>query len=182
MEELVEALQERCELREGLLQQLAGWCDLEEQESTLLLGVLERFHLVVRQGPGARLRRDQGEASWLCVCRLVGSADRAEVTEADWSAYENETRVRVSYALDYLAPPVFARFIAMQLSSEDTEIEDMDPPRADMLRLRLRRRAGEVGTDGVMVTMHEGDRGGTWCGWRRRMRWCCASCAARWRG
>ena len=98
-------------------------------ERELLLGMLERFHLIIRGG--------SDQSTWLCACRLVGAHSEGSAPLPNWSEYENNTKVLVSYALGFMPPTLFPRYLAMLLSQKDPHIEDMEPLRHNMLRVKL---------------------------------------------
>ena len=148
---LVETLQDKYELRPALLRHLAGWCDLSEEQSRSLLGVLESFYLIVKQ-------QSHDGPTWLCACRLGGDSNAESASEPVWSDYENETRVRVSYAFDFMPSALFPRFVAKQLSKTDFANAKVEALRRDMLRVRL---SGQEGGGAFMVKLETDDDHGS---------------------
>ncbi|KAJ1474371.1 hypothetical protein T484DRAFT_1970795 [Baffinella frigidus] len=146
VQELVRDLQDRWVLKKKLLPYLAKWHEMREEERGDLLGVLEKFHLVVKYG--------ESEESWLCACRLV-AAEGSDATTPDWSRYENHATVR--YTFDFLPRPLFPRFLAMQILNPDFKTERLPDVASNMLSMRLKKLHQKDGTRSFLVELERED-------------------------
>ncbi|KAJ1476134.1 hypothetical protein T484DRAFT_3124306 [Baffinella frigidus] len=126
---MVERLVDDNVLCEALHPHLKGWKDARDNaERTALLGVLERFGLVVEHlvAGNARQEGGGGGGEWLCTCRMDSKpSEKAIWDEGIWKAFAGATKMVpvVRYTPDYAPSALFPHIVATQMSNREYKAE-----------------------------------------------------------